>query len=199
MKSLSRFLLLSLALAGFSITSAQAAETYAFDPHHTMVNWQAGHFGFSHPTGKFPLVNGTLILDEKTPANSKVDVVIDATKISTGDEKFDEHLKSKDFFDVAKYGSAKFVSTKVEVTGKDTAKVTGNLTLLDKTKQVVLDVKLNQIGEHPFTKKKSVGFSATTTIKRSEFGIAYGIPAVPDDVALTIEAEASVADATPAK
>lgn len=184
----------ALAIMTFFALPAQAAETYAFDPSHTMINWQANHVGFSNPTGKFPLVTGTLVLDEKDPTNSKVDVTIDPTKLATGDAKFDEHLKSKDFFDVTKYTTAKFVSNKVEVTGKDKAKVTGTLTLLGQSKPLTLDVILNKIGENPFSKKKTVGFSATTMLRRSDFGMSYALPAVSDDIPLHIEAEANIQD-----
>lgn len=173
-----------------------APETYTLDPMHTNIVWSANHVGFSNPSGKFATVSGSLVLDEAAPANSKVTVEIDPASIVTGLPKFDEHLKSKDFFNVVQFPKASFVSDKVEVTGKDTAKVTGNLTLLGVTKPVVLDVKLNKIGENPFSKVKTAGFSAKTTIKRSEFGMNYGIPAVSDDVVLSIESEANVA--TPA-
>ena len=86
--------------------------------------------------------------------------------------------------------TAKFVSTKVEKTGDKTAKLTGDLTLNGITKPVTLDVTLNKQGEHPMKKKKAVGFSATTQIKRSDFGISYGVPNVPDEVDLEIQAEA---------
>ena len=188
-RSLMAAALLSLPFA----LPANAAETYKLDPGHSTVIWDAVHFGFSKPHGLFPMVNGTLTLDEKTPVNSKVEATISTAAIVTGNAKFDEHLKSADFFNVAKFPEAKFVSDKVEVTGKDTAKVTGNLTLLGVTKPVTLDVKLNKKDVNPFTKQPTVGFSATTTIKRSEFGINYAIPGVSDDVTIQIESEANPA------
>lgn len=191
-KNYTRYLVVGLVAGGLYAGAAQAAETYDFDPTHTMVNWQANHFGFSNPTGKFPFVTGHFVLDEKNPAASKVEAVIELAKISTGDEKFDAHLKNADFFNVEKYKTAKFVSNKVEVTGKDTAKVYGTLTLLDKTNPVVLDVTLNKIGENPMSKKKTSGFTAVTSIKRSDYGITYAIPGVSDDVKLHIEAEGTL-------
>jgi polyisoprenoid-binding protein YceI len=187
-----RYLVLGLVVGGLYAGSAHAAETYDFDPSHTMVNWQANHFGFSNPTGKFPFVTGHFTLDEKNPAASKVEATIDLAKISSGDEKFDTHLKSADFFNIEKYKTAKFVSNKVEVIGKNTAKVYGALTLLDKTNPVVLDVTLNKIGENPMSKKKTSGFTALTTIKRSDYGITYAIPGVSDEVKLHIEAEGTL-------
>jgi polyisoprenoid-binding protein YceI len=184
----------ALALMTFFALPAQAAEKYSFDPAHTMVNWQANHFGFSNPSGKFPLVTGVLVLDEKNPANSKVDVTIDILKLTTGDVRFDTHLKSKDFFDVKKYTSATFVSNKVEVTGKDKAKVSGTLILMGQSKPIVLDVVLNKIGENVLSKKKTAGFSATAMLRRSDFGISYALPGVSDEVTLHIEAEANLQD-----
>lgn len=201
MKQVTKFSTRFLLGALFSfaiIVSAGAAENYnttqkyVFDQTHTQVTWHANHFGFSTPNGKFTDVSGDITLNEKNPEKSSVNVVIKTAKIDTGIEKFDEHLKSKDFFNVEKFPEAKFTSKTVEVTGKDTAKVTGSLTLLGVTKDVVLDTKLNKIGENPFTKKKTAGFSATTTIKRSDFGMSYGVPGVADDITLTIEAEATI-------
>jgi polyisoprenoid-binding protein YceI len=175
----------------FSAPAFAAAETYTFDPTHTSVIWTAGHMGKSHPHGIFSNIEGTLVLDEAAPEKSKIDVKIPTGKIATGIEKFDEHLKSKDFFDIAEFPDAKFVSTKVEKTGDKTAKVTGDLTLLNFTKPVTLDVTFNGKGPNPMTQKEVVGFSATGVIKRSEFGIEYAIPHVPDEVNIQIEAEAA--------
>lgn len=175
----------------FAPLSAQAVDTYTFDPNHTTVIWNIEHLGFSSPHGLFPQIEGTLTLDEVAPQNSKVDVTIPTAKLATGIPKFDDHLKSKDFFDTEKFPDAKFVSTKIEKTGDKTAKITGDLTLLGVTKPVTFDVTLNKKGPHPMNKKETVGFSGKTTIKRSDFGIKYGLPNVGDDVNLVIEAEAS--------
>lgn len=181
----------TLPLAG----PAMAADTYTLDPNHTNVFWQANHLGFSNPSGKFGDVTGTLTLDEAKPENSKVDVLIKPAVMVTGIAKFDDHLKSKDFFNVDKFPTATFKSTKVERIGDDAAKVTGDLTLLGVTKPVVLDVKLNKIGDNPMSKIKTAGFSATTTIKRSDFGMDMAIPNVSDEVKITIESEANIVKA----
>ncbi len=189
MKLLSKFLVFF-----FIITSAQAQETYKFDENHTTVVWTANHFGFSNPSGKFTDVKGDLTLDENDPEKSSVNVTIKTDSINTGIEKFDQHLKSADFFNTANFPTAKFVSTNVAITGKNRAKVMGNLTLLGATKEVVLDVKLNRIALNPFTQKKTAGFSAVANIKRSDFNMNFGIPGVSDMVKLTIEAEAILQD-----
>jgi len=176
----------------FSLPALAAAENYTLDPNHTNIVWSANHFGFSTVYGKFANVQGTLTLDEAKPENSKVTVTVSPANIVTGIDKFDAHLKSDAFFDVAKFPTATFESTRVEVIQPSkTAKVYGNLTLHGVTKPIILNVTLNKIGESPVTRKKTAGFSATTVIKRSDFGMTFALPGVSDDILLTIESEAS--------
>ncbi len=166
-----------------------AADVYKIEPNHTSVTFQYTHFGFSHPTGKFMNAVGAVTLDKDAPANSKVEVSFDISGINTGVAALDTHLKSADFFDAAKFPTATFKSTKVDVTGKDTAKVTGDLTIHGVTKSVVLNVKLNKLDVHPMMKKEDAGFTATATINRSDFGMGAYVPAVSDQIDLYIEAE----------
>ena len=170
--------------------SAQAAEKFTLDASHTAITWHVDHFGFSTPSGKFMSVKGEVMLDEANPAASSVNVTIDIAGINSGVPKLDEHLKSPDFFDVAKFPTATFVSKKVETTGADTAKVSGDLTLHGVTKPVTLDVKLTKIGEN-MMKLKTAGFTASTTIKRSEFGMTTYVPNLGDDIKIEIESEAN--------
>ena len=189
-KILSRFVMatvLSLSIAA----PALAADSYTLDPTHTAVVFHISHFGFSTPSGKFMNSEGTLVLDEKNPATSKVTVTIPIAMIDTGVAKLNEHLKTKDFFDAATYPTATFTSDKVDVTGKDTALVHGNLTLHGVTKPVTLNVKLNKIGENMF-KKQTAGFTATATLKRSDFGMTTYLPGLGDEVKLDIESEANM-------
>ncbi len=179
-------------VTGLPVSAHAAAERYAFDPAHTNIDWSANHFGFSNPTGKFAQATGTLVLDEAKPAASTVNVTIDMTKLVTGIDKFNEHLKSKDFLDVAQFPTAQFVSKTVKVTGQNTADITGDLTLHGVTKPVTLKTTLNKIGPSVMTKVKTAGFAATTTLKRSEFGISSYVPGVSDEVVLTITAEANL-------
>jgi polyisoprenoid-binding protein YceI len=187
-------LILPIALALFSF-SANAADTYKFDPHHTSVVWTANHFGFSNPSGKFSEVEGELTLDEKNPAKSQVNVVIKMVNLFTGYSNFDNHLKGSDFFNVDKFSTATFTSKKVTITGKNTAKIVGDLTLVGVTKSITLNAKLNKIDINPISQKRTAGFTATALIKRSDFGIDYAIPSVGDNVKLLIEAEAAVVSA----
>lgn len=175
------------------LTGVASAEpkTYALDKSHATVAFELSHLGFSTAHGVFRSFDANLILDEARPAASKVDVTIDAASIDTFFARRDEHLKSPDFFNVAQFPTIRFVSTSVVRPTPDakTARVTGDLTLHGVTKPVTLDVKLNQIGENPINKRPTVGFSASGVIKRSDFGITAYVPAVGDEVRLTIDAE----------
>lgn len=169
--------------------SAFAADTFKLDPEHSYVLWHIDHFGFSSPSGKW-FVQGSLTLDKDKPQHDKVDITIDIASLDTGLKELDDHLKGKLFFDSAQYPKATFVSTKVTPTGKKSAKVEGLLTVHGVSKPVTLNVKLNKVGDNPITNKMTAGFSATTTIKRSDFGIKTLLPGIGDEVVLTIEAEA---------
>ena len=186
--NLIKYCIAFVTLLFFSI-SAQAAETFTLDPMHTYILWHIKHLGFSTQAGKW-YASGTLVLDKDKPKNSKVDVVIKVADFITGIPELDKHLKGKLFFDIAQFPTATFVSDKVDVTGKDTAKVHGMLTIRGIAKPVILDVKLNQAGINPISEKMTAGFSATTEIKRSDFGITTLLPGLGDDVKLNIEAEA---------
>ena len=172
-----------------------AAGTYAADAGHTMVVWEVDHFGFSKYTGIFGDVTGTLVIDPANPAASKVDVTIPVAKVTTASSGLTGHLLragkeggKPDFFGAAP-ADAKFVSTSVVLDDDgDEAKVTGNLTLNGVTKPVTLDVDFHGAGTNPYNKKATIGFEAEGKIRRSDFGIAYGIPAVSDEVELEIHA-----------
>ncbi len=181
-------ILFASAMLIFSLPVQAAPETYTLDPNHTYVLWHISHFGFSNPSGKW-MANGTLTLDQANPQNSKLDVIIQVDTLVTGIKELDEHLKGDLFFNAAKFPTATFVSDKITTTGKDTAQVQGMLTVHGVTKPVTLNVKLNKIDISPITNKKTAGFTATTSIKRSDFDITTLLPGVGDDVKIEIEAE----------
>ncbi|EKD74288.1 MAG: hypothetical protein ACD_45C00008G0008 [uncultured bacterium] len=181
----------TLFLCFFSL-AVYALETYNLDPNHTYLLWHTSHFGFSEQSGKWP-ASGVLLLDEKNPENSKVNVTVRIEDLATSLAEFDKHLKGKLFLNVEQFPVATFVSDKIVVTGKKTAKVTGMLTLHGVTKSIMLSVKFNKKGINPVNDKETVGFSATTTLKRSDFGMTALLPGVGDDVKIEIEAEASKA------
>lgn len=208
MRRIAPFAAVLLAVAAVPVVIAQApsgapgapdksrvtAGTYAADAGHTMVVWEVDHLGFSKYTGIFGDVTGTLVLDPKNPAASKVDVTIPVSKVTTASAGLTSHLLragkdggKPDFFGAAP-ADAKFVSTSVVVDSDgNEAKVAGNLTLNGVTKPVTLDVDFHGAGVG-MNKKETVGFQAETTIKRSDFGITMGIPYVSDAVELEIHA-----------
>lgn len=187
------------ALMGAAVPALAAADKYAFDPAHTQIFFSADHLGFSRSTGRFNKFTGGFTFDEKAPENSSVEVSIDMNSVDMGSEAWDKHLKSADFFNVEKFPTMTFKSTKIEKTGEKTGKLTGDLTLLGVTSPVTLDVTYNQSGIHGYTKSYVAGFSATGTVKRSDFGMTYGLPGVGDDIALNIQVEGVREDATTKK
>jgi polyisoprenoid-binding protein YceI len=167
------------------------AGTYNTDPGHTLIGWRVSHFGFNDYFGIFGDATGTLVLDPAKPNASTVDITIPIGKVTTASAGLTGHLLragkeggKADFFGPAA-ADAKFVSTSVVAKGT-TAKITGNLTLNGITKPVVLDTTFSGAGNNPFNKKPTVGFHATSVIKRSEFGISYAVPMISDDVTLDI-------------
>ena len=180
---------LGLAFAG---TASAAALTYKIDPNHTDVVASWSHFGFSNPIAHFGKVDGSITYDPAKPAASKVEVTIPLAGLDSHVGDFDEHLKSADFFDAEKFPNITFKSTKVEAAGDKKLKVTGDLTVHGVTKPVVLDVNINKVGEQPLAKRAAAGFDATTTLKRSEFGVAKYVPNVSDEIKIRITTEAIV-------
>lgn len=169
------------------------AGNYTADPGHTLIGWRVDHLGFNDYFGIFGSVSGTLSLDPKNPAAAKVDITIPVGKVTTASAGLTGHMLragkdggKPDFFGTAP-ADAKFVSTKVEAKGTK-AKITGNLTLNGITKPVVLDAEFSGAGKTPAMMggKETVGFHATSTIKRSDFGVAHGIPMVSNEVELDI-------------
>ena len=187
-KNIIFFLILS-----FAITSCSAVviggEVFKFDPLHSSATWEVNHFGFSNLTGKFTDIEGTVVIDKENMVNSSVEATINIKSLNTGLKKFDEHLLSSDFFDAEKYPTAKFVSNKIKILKNNQAKIYGTLTIRGVKRNEVMDVKLNKTGENPLTKKPTIGFTANLKIKRSSFGINYGIPNVGDDVNIEIQSE----------
>ncbi|MFY2762776.1 YceI family protein [Arenimonas sp. MALMAid1274] len=182
-----RLVLASLLAAAFT---AQATETYTIDPTHTQVEFTYNHLGFSNITGRFDQVQSEFQFDAADPTRSSVKITIPVESISTGVEKLDTHLLAPDFFDAAKFPTATFTSTAVTAAGEGKLNVAGDLTIHGVTRPVVLAVTINKIGEHPMAKVPAAGFDATTTIKRSDFGIGGYVPAVSDEVTIDITVEA---------
>ena len=185
--------IIASALAVASVSAVAAGVTYKLDPGHTNVIASWSHFGFSNPSANFGQVSGTLSYDSAAPEKSSVEVNLPLSGLDTFVPALDEHLKKADFFDAAKFPAATFKSTNVEVVGNGTFKVTGLLTIKGVSKSVTLDVRLNNAGVHPMTKQEAIGFDATATIKRSDFGMGMYAPAVSDEISLRITTEGAVA------
>lgn len=183
--------LLVAALFAFAGSAFAAPVTYKLDPGHTNVLASWDHFGFSHPSANFGQADGTLVYDADKVSASSVQVTLPLTGLSALADQFYDHLTSDKWFDAAKYPSATFKSTKVEAAGEGKLKVTGDLTIKGVTKPVVLDVTLNKAGEHPMKKVPAIGFDATATVKRSDFGLGAYAPMVSDEVTLKITTEAT--------
>ena len=175
------------AVPGAPVKARVAAGTYAVDPNHTQVTWQVNHMGFSMLEGQFGASGGSITIDPAKPNATKVEVNFAIDQLSVTSAPFTGHLKSKDFFDVATHPTAKFVSTKVVATG-DKATITGDLTIKGITKPVVLQATFVGAGTNPMNKKVNFGFRATSSIKRSDFGLGTAVPVVSDRVDLTINA-----------
>jgi polyisoprenoid-binding protein YceI len=181
-------------LAAFLITAAfalpaSAADSYSVDPAHTYPNFEINHLGFSTLHGRFGATNGKIVLDAAARSGS-IDITIDATSIDTGHAKRDAHLKSEEFFNVGKFSTLTYKATKLKFDGDKLTGADGELTLLGVTKPVSLAVTAFHCAAHPMTKKPMCGANATTTIKRSDFGLSAYVPAVGDEVKITIEVEA---------
>jgi len=167
------------------------AGSYSADPAHSLIAWEVNHFGFSDYIGLFGDVAGTLTIDPADLSAASVDVTIPVAKVTTASAGLTDHLlrpgkdgAKPDFFG-PEPSDAHFVSTSVDATG-NAATIEGNLTLNGITKLVTLDAEFTGAGNNPYNKKLTVGFSATTMIKRSDFGIATAIPLVSDTVELEI-------------
>ncbi|MEJ0062393.1 MAG: YceI family protein [Alphaproteobacteria bacterium] len=169
--------------------TAVSAGVYKLDPGHTNVMFRLSHLGFSGYMGRFDKISGTLDLDPKAPTKSKLDISIEATSVDVNNAKLEEELRDKDAFNVAEFPAITFKSTKLEQKDPTHGEVTGDLTFLGVTKPVTLAVTLNGAGPYPMGQKTGVGFSATATIKRSDFGMKKWLPMVGDDVQLYIETE----------
>ncbi len=187
----------SLLLASAIVATAgmaAAADKYVLDSSHSQVLFSYNHLGYSTTFGMFSGFEGEIMFDQENPANSSVTVSMPTKSMFTGWEKREEHFMSGDFFGAEDGDMITFTSTSIEVTGENVALITGDLTMNDVTKEVVLDAVLNQTGTHPMAGKAWAGFDATTTLLRSDFNLGAFAPAVGDEVKVQISIEAMKAD-----
>ena len=187
-------LLFAAALASVPAMAAAEPEKYVLDASHSQIVFSYEHLGYSTTWGMFSGFGGEISFDRNNPASSSVNVSFPVTTMITGWEERFNHFMAPDFFDAADDELVTFTSTAIKVTGDNSAEITGELTLNGITNSVVLDAVMNQAGEHPMAKRPWLGFSATTSILRSDFGVGNFAPFVSDEVKIQISVEAMKAD-----
>lgn len=187
-------LIAALVASTFAATASAETESYVLDPSHSQIVFTYNHLGYSTGMGMFSGFEGEIELDQEDPAASSVTVSFPVRSMLTGWEARFEHLMGDDFFGASDDDMVTFASTGIEVTGEDTALITGDLSMNGVTKSVVLDATLNQLSDHPMQNKPWAGFDATTTLLRSDFEVGAFAPFVSDEVAVTISVEAMKAE-----
>lgn len=191
-------------IAALLSSTAAVAAPWNIDSGHASANFSVRHMMISDVTGTLGEVKGTIDLDEKDISRSKVEASIDVAGVNTKNQKRDDHLRSPDFFDAAKFPAITFKSTKIEKTGQDKLSITGNLTIRGTTKPVVLQAELTPEVQNPFSKATTRGATATTTINREDFGLTWNMPLanngllVGKDVKISLALEFVKQDTKPA-
>jgi polyisoprenoid-binding protein YceI len=196
-RSVAIVLLLGLGACGYFIPRADTvpppaelpAGAYQLDPEHATLLLKIDHLGFSQLVGRFDQFAATLDFDPDHPEASRLSAQIDPASIDFDLPKFEEDLRGPDWFDVERYPEARFASRQIEVTGANTGRMTGDLTLHGVTQPVTLEVTFNGAGDSLVTGRYTLGFAATGTGSRSAFGLGSYAPAIGDEVALEIQAE----------
>lgn len=186
-----RLATLLLASALLPLSAEAKLEQYRLDPVHTRVAFQVSHAGFSNPVGSFSGVQGELRFDPDDWASASVEVRIPLATLALGDADWQKRILDPTFFDAGRYPSATFRSVRVERLDETHGRLHGELTLHGKTQPVSLDFVFNALKRHPLTFRRTAGFSATGTLKRSDFGIDAWKTLVGDEVKLIVEVEAT--------
>ena len=187
--TLSKTLIISSAVAMTTLASAAMPTQWQLDNSHTRVGFEVEHLGFSTTMGHFDKVDGVLNYNMKAPDATKMTFVIDTNSINTAWEARDKHLKTADFFNVAKYPTMTFKSTQVNFINPIQAKVTGDFTLLGKTMPLTLDVTLKKLADSPMTKEPVIGFRATGNIDRAAYGMTTLSQGISTNVPIQIDGE----------
>ncbi|MFO7277199.1 MAG: YceI family protein [Pseudomonadota bacterium] len=176
-------------LALFASAQLLAADTYVIDSRHTWPVFEVNHLGFSTQRGRFNRTSGKIVVDVPARKGS-IEVEIDAASIDMGLDDWDEHMKSPDYFNVAKYPTITFKSDRLLFEGEKLVGAEGTLTLLGVSRPVKLSVENFRCGTNPMNKRQVCGADVSATIRRSEFGMKTGLPAVGDEVRILIPVEA---------
>ena len=164
---------------------------YVLDPAHTSIIWKIKHAGLSNFTARFDSVSGILAFDPQNPQNSHIDISIDPISVNTGDSEFDDEIGTEGrYFDGEKHTKIKFVSTSITVTGENTGLITGDLSFRGQTHPLTLNTVFNGAGKSFGHKGKTLGFSATTSFNRSDFGLSHLLNfGIGDEIIISIETE----------
>jgi polyisoprenoid-binding protein YceI len=181
------FVILFAAL--FAIPAFAVADGYIIDPTHTWPTFEINHLGYSTQRGRFNKTSGSITLDIAAKKGS-VDLTIDANSLDMGFDKWDEHMKGEDFFNVAKYPTMRFTSDKLVFDGDKVVGAEGSFTLLGTTRPLTLRVDNFNCARHPMNKKMHCGADVSATIQRSQYGMAKYVPMVGDEVKLYAPIEA---------
>ena len=189
LKNTTKALLISSALAITTMASAALPSQWQLDDSHTRVGFSVNHLGFSTTMGHFGDVQGTVNYDIKTPNKTNMNFTIATDSIDTNWDARDKHLKTDEFFNVAKYPTMTFKSTKVSFINPQQAKITGDFTMLGQTKPLTLDVTLNKIANSPLTKEPVIGFRATGNIDRAAYGMTAYASGITTNVPIQIDGE----------
>lgn len=179
----------ALAAALVAAPALAAPESFTIDSRHTFPVFEVSHLGYSLQRGRFNKTSGKIVIDAAAKTGS-VDLTIDAASIDMGIEKWDEHMKGEDFFNVAKHPTMTFKSSKVVFNGDKVVGAEGDFTLLGVTRALKVSFSDFNCAMHPYAKKMACGGNATAALKRSEFGMSYALPGIGDDVKLAIPVEA---------
>ncbi|MCG3880197.1 YceI family protein [Psychrobacter sp. Ps6] len=188
-KTTTKALLISSALAITTMASAALPTQWQLDNSHTRVGFSVEHMGFSTVMGHFSDVDGTVQFDLKNPNQTQLNFVIDTDSIDTAWAARDKHLKTDEFFNVEKYPTMSFKSTQVNFINLQQAKVTGDFTLLGQTKPLTLNLTLKKIDNSPLTKEPVIGFRATGNIDRTAYGMDAYSQGVTTNVPIQIDGE----------
>lgn len=174
----------------FAPPAAAEPARYRYDPAHTQVLFSVDHLGFSRPMGRFTRVGGWLEFDPGDPARTRCEVAIEADSLFLGDDAWEKKVRSDAFLDAGRHPRLRYACGRVEALAVDRARLHGQLTLRGVTRPVVLEVAINRVGRHTYSMAYVAGFSATGTIRRSDFGLRRMLPAVGDEVSIRLEVEA---------
>jgi polyisoprenoid-binding protein YceI len=189
MKTVMKAFVASMLLWGISAAMPASAQTYQIDPVHSSLLFRVKHMDTAYVYGMFTSMKGTVVVDEANPARSSINIEVDANSVYTHNEQRDNHLRGPDFFNTRQFPTITFKSTQVRRINANTVQVRGDLTIRGVTRPITASVTLTGKGKNP-QGKDIIGFETTFTIRRSEFGIRYGLPGLGDEVQVTLSIEA---------